>query len=357
MKTNSLFLDTEFAKIQLSANASFIPEVVHYYGDNLLVASRHRVVTILRPNGSVVISFPKTKFDFLGFSRLMRRAFRLDKCNVFPLDALGQEFLMIRGGIVYKYDHQQGLQIKLKLTLARNILHTDLCVMRSGRILFGEYGANQSRTSIPIYASDDKGRSWHVAYQIPAGKAKHVHGVYADKYTDQVWIFTGDENGECWVIQADENFSQVEYIGDGSQTFRACTVFFTKESVVWAMDSPLEPSKVVHLHRQSGAVERHFSFPGPVWYGREVASEGYVLASTVEPGASVVDDKAAIYFSEDLITWSRVAEFRKDIWPINVFKFGVVGFSRGDRPDGAFYIFGEALEGLDGKSIRCKIIR
>jgi len=252
-------------------------EIVHFYSDELLVASTHRRVVVQRAHGGrKVIELPRTKFDAFGVSRLVRRALRLDKCNVFPLDPQGSSLILIRQGAAYKYDERNGLRQTLTLRQSRNVLHTDFCQTKSGRLLFGEYGANAERQPIPIYASDDNGESWHVAYQIPAGKAKHVHGVYADKYSDKVWIFTGDADGESWVIEASEDFSEVRYLGDGSQIYRACTVFFTPDKVVWAMDSPLQPSQTVHLDRRTGAVELHGSFPGPIWYGLEVPSSGYL---------------------------------------------------------------------------------
>lgn len=338
-------------------NGGQVPEeIVHFYSDELLVASTHRRVVVQRSHGGrAVIELPRTKFDVFGISRLARRALRLDKCNVFPLDPQGRSLVLIRQGVAYKYDERNGLRQTLTLRQSRNVLHTDFCQTKSGRLLFGEYGANAERQPIPIYASDDDGESWRIAYQIPAGKAKHVHGVYADKYSDKIWIFTGDADGESWVIEADEDFSEVRYLGDGSQIYRACTVFFTPDKVVWAMDSPLQPSQTVHLDRRTGSVELHGSFPGPIWYGLEVPNSGYLLASTVEPGDSVTGDEAGIYFSEDMVTWSRLAAFTKDRWPMGLFKFGVIGFSRSERSDGSFFIFGEALKGLDGRSLRCKI--
>jgi hypothetical protein len=336
---------------------SHLPEeIVHFYSDELLVASNHRQVVVQNSHGGrAVIELPRTKFDALGISRLARRALRLDKCNVFPLDPQGRSLILIRQGCAYKYDERNGLRQTMTLRQSRNVLHTDFCQTKSGRLIFGEYGANAERQPIPIYASDDEGESWYIIYQIPAGKAKHVHSVYADKYSNKIWIFTGDADGECWVIEANEDFSEVLYLGDGSQIYRACTAFFTPDKVVWAMDSPLQPSQTVHLDRMTGSVEFHGSFPGPIWYGLEVPTSGYLLASTVEPGESVTGYEAGIYFSENLVTWSRLAAFTKDHWPMGLFKFGVIGFSRGERSDGSFFVFGEALKGLDGRSLRCKI--
>ena len=342
--------------LELVDDDSVQGEIVHYYSDNLLVTSFHRSVFVRGQNhAQYVIELPSTKFDVLGWSRLVRRVLRLDKCNVFPVDPQGQALILIRQGVVYKYDQKNGLRQTLLLRQCRNLLHTDFCQMKSGRLILGEYGANSQSQPIPIYASDDDGDSWQIVHQIDAGKARHVHGVYADKFYNKVWVFTGDANGECWVIESNEDFSEVRYLGDGSQRYRACTVFFTADKLVWLMDSPLQPSQAVHLDRRTGAVELHASFPGPVWYGLEVSGGGYLVASTVEPGESVISNEASIYFSTDLITWSTLASFAKDRWPMSLFKFGVIGFSRGARSDGSFFVFGEALKQLDGRSVRCTI--
>lgn len=270
--------------INLSQNLNSSTEIVHFYSDQLLIESKHRCVEIYyKGSNHIAITLPFTRFDILGGSRLLRRLFRLDKCNVSPLDPKGESIFLIRQGIVYKYDQMNGLRATLKLRQSRNILHTDICRTISGRIIFAEYGSNADRRSIPIYSSEDNAESWRVAYEIPAGIAKHVHGVYADKYSSKVWVFTGDGDGESWVIEANEDFSEVRFHGDGSQTYRACTVFFTPEKVVWAMDSPLMPSQTVHLDRRTGKVEPHGSFPGPLWYGLEVPTIQYYWPQQSSP--------------------------------------------------------------------------
>jgi hypothetical protein len=342
--------------LNLQINCLSSSEIVHFWSDELLIESTHRRVEVRDSSGeTVLIEFPYTKLDLFGFSRLARRMLRLDKCNVFPLDAHGASLILIRQGVVYKYDSKAGLRKTLSLRQSRNVLHTDLCQTMSGTLIIGEYGSNSERRPIPLYVSNDNGESWKMAFQIPAGKAKHIHGVYADKYTDKIWILTGDVDGESWIIEASDDFSEVRYHGDGSQTYRACCVFFTIDKVVWAMDSPTQPSHVVHFDRKTEQIELSGRFPGPIWYGKELQNIGYLIASTVEPGTSVLSNEAGIYFSEDLVNWSELATYTKDGWPMGLFKFGVIGFSRGVRSDGSFYIFGEALKRLDGSSIQCKI--
>lgn len=333
-----------------------LAEIVHHFSDHLFISSYHRRITIQRHGGKkITIKLPLILNDLFGFSRLFRRALRLDKCNVFPIDERGETLIIIRQGKVYKYCDTKGLRQTLKLRQSRNVLHCDFCITKSGRLLFGEYGANARLQPIPIYSSDDHGENWRVVYEVPAGKAKHIHGVYADRYSDKIWILTGDRNGESWIIKADEDFKDLDYLGDGSQTYRACTIFFTPKKVVWAMDSPLKPSQTVHLDRETNKISMHGFFPGPIWYGLELYKSGYLLASSVEPGDSVTGNEACIYYSNDLISWSKIKTFKKDILPIELFKFGVIGFSRGLRSDTSFYIFGEALKDLDGKSCRCLV--
>jgi hypothetical protein len=57
----------------------------------------------------------------------------------------------------------------------------------------------------------------------------------------------------------------------------------------------------------------------------------------------------------DLETWEDVHQFKHDGLPKRYFKFGVVGFAEGPQSAASFYIFLEALQGLDGKTVRCRL--
>jgi hypothetical protein len=121
------------------------------------------------------------------------------------------------------------------------------------------------------------------------------------------------------------------------------------------MDSQLETSYHVRLNRKTRAIERKQRFPGPVWYIQRL-EDGYYLAATAqELGPGVKDKYAHLLVSTDLVEWEDVHQFRHDRLPKKVFKFGVIGFPDGPQQSRSFYLFGEAIRGLDGKVARCEL--
>jgi hypothetical protein len=59
--------------------------------------------------------------------------------------------------------------------------------------------------------------------------------------------------------------------------------------------------------------------------------------------------------SRDLETWTDLQCFEHDGFPKKLFKFGVIGFADGEQPSDGFYLFAEAIRGLDGKTVLCAI--
>lgn len=178
----------------------------------------------------------------LGFFRVTRRLMRLDMCNVFLSKGKGG-LIIIRNGVVYHYNvEKEKLTKTLKLKQCRSILHQSMCETNEGYLYFGEYGMNPKRDSVNVYRSQDNGKSWEIIYTFPAGKIRHVHGCYFDKYSNKIWTLTGDFEGENIIQCSDLDFKKIETFGDGSQSYRAVSLFFTKKEVHWMMDSPLEKS-------------------------------------------------------------------------------------------------------------------
>ena len=57
---------------------------------------------------------------------------------------------------------------------------------------------------------------------------------------------------------------------------------------------------------------------------------------------------AHLLLSNDLISWKSIMKYKKDILPIDYFKYGVIAFPVGKQDLKSVYIFGEALINLDG---------
>tara|TARA_B100000795_G_C22800809_1_gene441825 strand:+ start:2304 stop:3323 length:1020 start_codon:yes stop_codon:yes gene_type:complete len=325
-------------------------EIAHYVSEKIKIFSKSRNVHIYYNDKKVIISFPFKLWDFFNFSRTFRRFLRTDKCNVFLISDYPLQLVLIRQGEVFHYNQNNGLKRTLKLKNCRNLMHVDICKSKNGCLFFGEYGANNDRIEVPIYKSSDKGVSWDVVYEFPKNSIKHIHCIKEDPFTNKLWTFTGDNDGECKILISDINFDDREILGDGSQKWRACDVFFLKNEVVWLMDSPNEISYSVHLNRITKKIRLGAKFNGPVWYKTKV-NDFFLCASSVEPGYSVEYGYSDLLISKDLLNWKIIKSYKKDNYNIDLFKYGVISFPQGINTINNFYIFGEALKNIDGKVI------
>jgi len=335
-------------------------EICHYASDDLTITSHFRTVILQKAGKTEEFQIPGSTWESLfGWNRLARRALRLDKCNVVPVEVFGSSggLVIIRQGGVYHYDlASRELNQTLRLRNCRNVLHQSVAVVHGKTLYFGEYGNNSGRADVPIYRSQDGGKSWKEIFTVPAGVVKHVHGCYWDPVEEKVWVFTGDFAGECFLLRADKDFQQVEWIGDGGQVYRACNAFFEADEVHWIMDSQIEPSHHVVLDRRTRKVTKKTIFPGPVWYIKRLV-DGYFLAATAqEIGPGVKDSFAHLMVSRDLENWVELHRFEHDGLPKRYFKFGVIGFADGAQSSEKFPLFFEALKGVDGRIVECRIL-
>jgi hypothetical protein len=329
-------------------------EIIHFVEGSTHISSKYRTIYYKYGNEHFEIVLPDSNLNkVLGKFRLLRRLFRLDKCNVFKVN---KDLVIIKRGKVFLYDFEFGsLKLTLKLKNCRNLLHQSICSNSKGYIYFGEYGRNKNRNSVPIYRSTDLGNSWSIIYTFPPNTVKHVHGCYFDKFTDKIWVCTGDFENENFIICSDENFENVNYIGDGSQRFRAVNLIFKEDKVHWLMDSQLEYSYHIEYNRNSQSTKAKYFFKGPIWYIKELESKYYLAATAQEIGVGVLDKKVHLYCSKDLENWFEIAEFEHDGLPKRFFKFGVIGFADGEQFLDDFYMFFEAIRGFDGKIINCSV--
>ncbi|MDC0083071.1 hypothetical protein OAI64_02510 [Schleiferiaceae bacterium] len=331
-------------------------EKIHHQDDEVTIASSFNIIFIIKGEIETQIVLPVTvKGRVLGLFRITRRLFRLDMCNVF-LSA--GHLIIIRNGFVYSYDFSTHLLKKtLKLKQCKYILHQSMCEVPNGDLYFGEYGMNPDRNEVNVYRSKDNGRSWHVVYTFLPGKIRHIHGCYYDKYSQSIFTLTGDFEGENLIQISDLDFEHNKVLGDGSQSYRAVNLVFNETEIHWMMDSPLEKSFQFKYNRDSGEISKLDFFNAPIWYLKRLDDGFYLAGSSVEKGEGVLTNKACLYLSKDLVNWEIVKEFKKDIWPMPYFKWGVMAFSVGKQTTKNFTLHFEGLQKVDGKSFKCSIVK
>jgi hypothetical protein len=88
-----------------------------------------------------------------------------------------------------------------------------------------------------------------------------------------------------------------------------------------------------------------------VWYTKKLMDGESLMQTTVEPGPGVKGNHAHLYGSNDNREWYELVRFKKDRWPMRVFKFGTFSFADGRQSLEDFVLSGEGLIGFDGKAV------
>lgn len=333
-------------------------ESFHYYDSNNgdFIYSMGAKVYIFFKNKKYEFNIPikKRYFIFEKF-RLFRRLLRLDMMNVF-FNYSKDGLIIIFMGELYFFDLKKSiLKSNFNLRRCRNVPYNSIAVTKKG-IYFGEYSSNKIRNDVNIWCSRDDGVNWEIIYKLSGSKTRHIHGIYHDKYTDTLWICTGDSDGECFLYNSNEQFTQINSYGDGTQKWRSLSLIFEEKFIIWGMDSNIEKSRLVIFNRKTHQIELGQEFPGPIWYSKNLDDGISLISSAVEIGKGVKADSAFIFYSKNNRDWKVLTEFKKDILPMPYFKYGVISFCAGSQNKGNFIIFGEGLVKLDGKSYFAKFV-
>lgn len=145
-----------------------------------------------------------------------------------------------------------------------------------------------------VLASDDLGRTWSTF--VERTDVRHFHGVFHDPYAGRLWGTTGDTDRESAVgVFADGGF---EPIGRGSQRWRAVSLVFTPEYILWGMDCPYaDEDAVFRLARDdldAGDVEPDVVATAgcSVFYGETLTVDGEVWAVFTTGSAAGIDSTA-----------------------------------------------------------------
>jgi hypothetical protein len=221
------------------------------------------------------------------------------------------------------------------------------------RVLFGEYGSPRGRREIRLYASDDRARSFEVAHVFPSGEILHVHNVIYDRSHDYYWVLAGDHEGEPGIGRLSIDLTSFEWLGKGSQDYRAVEVFDFGDRLVYATDTEVEQNGLIQLDKASGRVERLRDFEGSCLYACRFGSI-YALTTTVEPSPVNPCRSAGLWLSRDGDRWEEAFRAEKDRWSARLFQFGSLVLPRGASDRETVLFGGQALEGIDGVALVAK---
>lgn len=122
-------------------------------------------------------------------------------------------------------------------------------------IYAGEYGTDRDhrfKVFRGVYSADGQG-TWdaileffsqneYAADNSNVPKIRHVHLATVDQRTGDLYIGTGDNNNESYLMLSQDNGSTFRVLGRDSQVYRILSVWFTDEYIYWNMDTSANQS-------------------------------------------------------------------------------------------------------------------
>lgn len=226
----------------------------------------------------------------------------------------------------------------------------NLCFAPSGNIYFGEYFQNMEKQAVNIYCSKDNAQTWNITYTFEAGNINHIHGLFFDKYTNWIWVATGDRENECIIGYTEDEFKTFKEVFRGGQEYRTCQLFFYKDFIVFGTDTQYEQNVIKMFDRKTLEITELQKVQGSVIKGGQVGDVAFI-STTVEPSKVNTDKYAHLWVTKDGLHWEERYKAKKDCWP-SIFQFGTFEFPQYYGIDmlERLYFSGRALKGLDGKS-------
>lgn len=294
------------------------------------------------------------KRDVFRVHRLLARAARAHKCSVYPTAA--GHLLVIRDGTVYAV---KAGKVRALFAISGNcILARGFAEAPDGSVYFGEYFMSGPNDPVRIWRVSKELDSHEAVHTFAPGQIRHVHAMAADPFVPgRLWVTTGDEAGQCRIQCTDNGGCDWQVFGDGSQIWRAVGLLFTPTEVIWCTDSHVEQNYVVAFDRQTRQLQRICTLPSSSWYAMPLTDGWMLTATTVEDGPGVQTNQVELRASQDGRSWQVVAAYTKDRWrPMWLFKFGSLAFPSGVADAAGFWLSGEALDGFDGVSRRCRLV-
>lgn len=225
---------------------------------------------------------------------------------------------VVPGAVVTRTPESDEFQITHKIQRGTRPLH--ITAVPSGNIYWGEYFDNRERAEVYIYASEDRGTTWRVAYTFPTGSIRHVHNIVYDRWNDCLWILTGDDGAECKVLRASCDLRSVDVMLAGDQQARAVAAIPTQGGLYLSTDTPFEKNHVYRLD-SAGNVVQTGDLASSSIFGCRVG-EALFFSTMIEPSAANMSREVQIAGSRDGTNWHVLARWKKDSLSMRYFQYG-----------------------------------
>ena len=316
-------------------------KVVCVNGDNVLVSKGY-----VLSDGQNHYRLIDKKYGFLSRFKLTRRLLRAEITSLYTRSD-GTQLALAKKGI-FRRSKDEKVFVKI-CSIPRGSKPLNLCVTPTGTIYFGEYFQNIDNLPIHIYKLSVEDGGLENIFTFGQGEINHIHGLFFDKYTNRIWVVTGDAEHECIIGYTEDEFRSFVEMFRGGQEYRCCQMFFYEDYIIYCTDSEFIENSIKCIDRKSLEIKVLCNVTGSVIKGGQNGNISY-FSTNVEPSQVNMDKKAHIWMSKDGLHWEDKYSAEKDIYPA-IFQFGSFEFPHYETPiSNRLYFSGRALKGLDGKS-------
>ena len=224
------------------------------------------------------------------------------------------------------------------------VLRSGCAADREGNIYFGEYLANDARGPMRIYRYTPGTDELETVHIFPAGSIKHIHGIYADEFTGDLYCLTGDADKECGILRSPDGFRTMKYVGRGDESWRAVSLLFEKEALFYGTDAEFRKNQIYRVER--GTLERTTlgEVSGTVFYSKSLSAHLF-FATTAENAPSQTENVAALWHVSPEGECRQLVSYQKDSWHPTLFMFGTIHFPYRNALPAALHF---SLVGVDG---------
>jgi hypothetical protein len=229
-----------------------------------------------------------------------------------------------------------------------------------GGWLMSPYTRNPSRAPIDIQHLSEDLSALRVVRRLRG--IRHLHTIQRDPFSERIWYATGDRDEECRIGWVDDPTQAPSWIGGGAQHWRAVSLHFTTDYVLWGSDDPRGSNAFFRWHRETREVEKIADADGPIYYSA-ACGDGAMFFSSVE----VVQLEANVAARPWVFDGERIHDapftgdvgpWVKDRWGVRAFGYGVVEPARhvgSEPPDRVWVTLWGFAGGLRSQCLRLSV--
>lgn len=236
------------------------------------------------------------------------------------------------------------------------VLRSGCAVDKNGVVFLGEYLDNKQRSPIRIYQYVQGSMQIEVVYTFPANSIRHIHGIYSDPYTKDLWCVTGDYGNECRILRTPDSFRHLEIIGEGDESWRCVSLLFAENALYYATDSEFQQNRIYRIDRKTGKRDELANLDGLVYYSYALG-EDLFFGVTAElcpwqKGSAHKGRSASLWHVSEDGNIQKLIAFEKDHLSVKYFMPGTLHFPRGPGLLTTFYFHCVGLNGTDNLTYR-----